>query len=654
DNVIVKLEFGRKKQPLYWAEFDTDNKQTSKDYLKLWKQQAGSSQVEYFTEIINEKEDNPLYTKDTVYDGAPRPFTGLLDNSKAYGDYPKLESPLAIIPFSVLHSKRKWELQFDFECVSDNAVYDEEGNLDNDQEPVRGVIFYVFIRRTATWNDDTDWYYLRKDLVPLQARDNNLYQWSPQINWVGINVNEVSGIYFHNFRNFKQSSIQTTRFVVNERKTFKLDVEFADDFTGGVIGGDDFANGPGEIRIHVRQPNNCELKLYSIKFAPKQKIPSSDIARMPQSLATTKLRTYNKNTILGSAPIISNSTNTRSIRGTSIRGLISYQYVTETIRETDSDAAVFRRGIFYQQDDTGSYEASLFNTPINSKLKLNEILRDWYYQDKKDPKQKLEGVLIGNLSPMNFVNETITQHEKFHILKLTKSDRSDENRVTLYAFTTSLPETEEIPSTIDDLKVTENSYDYIKIKWSAPDSDGGAPIQIYRIYRSEDDGITFILINSISSSIQNWYDDSIFDLNTRYLYYVTSLSSVGESGNSNMVSVTTLENDIKQPTNLLATTLDSTSVKLEWIAGEGTIINPLLGYNLYREDYEPQTETTATTSKRKIGDVQFILTETVDFSVLEDSRYIYWLTSYNKVGESEDSNNTETVTLKTTPTVPAK
>ncbi len=72
---------------------------------------------------------------------------------------------------------------------------------------------------------------------------------------------------------------------------------------------------------------------------------------------------------------------------------------------------------------------------------------------------------------------------------------------------------------------------YVYLTWKAPRGNGTSPITYYRVYRNG------VLLASVSVS-QLYYNDTDVVGGQTYMYYVTAVSSAGESDKSNEVSAT--------------------------------------------------------------------------------------------------------------------
>ena len=75
----------------------------------------------------------------------------------------------------------------------------------------------------------------------------------------------------------------------------------------------------------------------------------------------------------------------------------------------------------------------------------------------------------------------------------------------------------------------------VVVSWNAPNDDGGAGIDGYTVYRSED-GVHYEKIGVTSSDTRVYYDSNVEGGKT-YYYYVTAANRVGESDKSNEVSI---------------------------------------------------------------------------------------------------------------------
>lgn len=120
----------------------------------------------------------------------------------------------------------------------------------------------------------------------------------------------------------------------------------------------------------------------------------------------------------------------------------------------------------------------------------------------------------------------------------------------------------------------------VTIQWSGPESDGGAPVTNYRIYRGTTPGSTTLLetVESVTS-----YSDEGLTNDVTYYYRVSAVNRVDEGPPSVEVSATPTPEPTApdEPQSLVAAPGDS-SVSLTWLPPAGNGGSPVLSYNVYR------------------------------------------------------------------------
>ena len=193
---------------------------------------------------------------------------------------------------------------------------------------------------------------------------------------------------------------------------------------------------------------------------------------------------------------------------------------------------------------------------------------------------------------------------------------------------------------IDDVKIysplapyspknvtAKSGVGFVNLTWKAPDENGTSNVNNYKIYRNGS------LIATVPVS-QTWYNDTSVSGGINYTYYVTAVSSAGESDRSNEVNATPIS-EPRAPQNLHANAGNG-YVNLSWTApandGGATIIE----YRIYRNG-------------TLIATVPASQLWYNDTNVSNEITYKYYVTAVNSVGEGEKSNEVQATPSATVP-----
>ncbi len=152
----------------------------------------------------------------------------------------------------------------------------------------------------------------------------------------------------------------------------------------------------------------------------------------------------------------------------------------------------------------------------------------------------------------NITSIQITGLSQDHNYTFTISAKNNGGEANATANTATLPNA---PSPVS---ATALSSTEIKLTWT----NTSQTVTSFRIYRKKS-GSSYSLIKSgLSSSTNNYIDSDGLIAGTQYFYKIAAVNLGGES-NSTEVSATTL-NNVNPPSDLNATPLDSTRIKLTW------------------------------------------------------------------------------------------
>jgi hypothetical protein len=118
----------------------------------------------------------------------------------------------------------------------------------------------------------------------------------------------------------------------------------------------------------------------------------------------------------------------------------------------------------------------------------------------------------------------------------------------------------------------------ISLRWTAPTSDGGAPITAYRVYRGTGNG-GMALLTTVGSANTSFTDTGAVG-GTTYAYAVTAVNSAGESAASNQLSATAWS--VPGAPTLATAKGVKGGVALTWAAPASNGGTPVTGYRIYR------------------------------------------------------------------------
>lgn len=167
------------------------------------------------------------------------------------------------------------------------------------------------------------------------------------------------------------------------------------------------------------------------------------------------------------------------------------------------------------------------------------------------------------------------------------------------------------PSEIETHVVSSSS---ISINWQA--ASGASEYVIYR-------GTTSSVLKSVDTVSGTNFIDSNLSSSTKYYYAISSIAEDSESEKSQIESATTKEYVLPTPTGLKATTISSTSIKIQFNAVTGA-----QNYKLYW-----CTNNTSFTLLNSVSSTSFTHT-----GLTANTTYYYKVTAVNGDSESEFSN----------------
>lgn len=164
------------------------------------------------------------------------------------------------------------------------------------------------------------------------------------------------------------------------------------------------------------------------------------------------------------------------------------------------------------------------------------------------------------------IPNTLYQYKVFSLNKTGTSVASNIAQNTTLIFT--------VPGTPTGLSAVTQSNSKIKLSWAAPSNNGNHPINGYKIVRQDAcTGSYNTIVANTSNTLTN-YNNTGLTSSTCYSYEVAAGNLLGFGSFSSSASATTSPLTLPNPpTNLIATTLSTSSIRLTWTAPSGTTVS---------------------------------------------------------------------------------
>ena len=183
-----------------------------------------------------------------------------------------------------------------------------------------------------------------------------------------------------------------------------------------------------------------------------------------------------------------------------------------------------------------------------------------------------DGLWLANLENTNIYTDTkVTSGETYRYAVAVEPYRREElsRAITVVA---QMPQMLAAPT---GLMVTEVDESSVRLRWTAPEDDGGGPVQSIDIYRCNvdrsPDCSEFLYLTSRNPALTEYKDNDV-ESGTTYRYAVAAYRSDDEvSPWSNQVTATTQSLAPAAPTGLTVTSTSETAISLSWTAPSGTV-----------------------------------------------------------------------------------
>ena len=137
-----------------------------------------------------------------------------------------------------------------------------------------------------------------------------------------------------------------------------------------------------------------------------------------------------------------------------------------------------------------------------------------------------------------------------------------------------------VPGVPGNLSAQADGISRIDLSWRAPGTDGGAQITGYRVEVSDNGGNTWqTLVANTRNSSTTYTHTGLAPASTRH-YRISAINRIGVGRASGIASATTDATVPDPPTNLQATTAESTTIELTWTAPSYDGGAPISGYRI--------------------------------------------------------------------------
>ncbi|NLH36640.1 MAG: fibronectin type III domain-containing protein [Thermotogaceae bacterium] len=190
-----------------------------------------------------------------------------------------------------------------------------------------------------------------------------------------------------------------------------------------------------------------------------------------------------------------------------------------------------------------------------------------------------------------------------------------------------------IPQAPTDLNATALSSTQIKLTWQ----DASTNETGFKVERKTGSSGSWSVVTQLGFNATEYTDEGLTP-ETTYHYRIKAYNAAGDSGYSNEASATTSIGIPQAPTDLNATALSSTQIKLTW---QDASTN--------ETGFKVERKTGSSGSWNVVKQLDFNTTEYTDEGLTPETTYYYRVKAYNAAGDSEPSNEIEIMTLFAAP-----
>ena len=189
-----------------------------------------------------------------------------------------------------------------------------------------------------------------------------------------------------------------------------------------------------------------------------------------------------------------------------------------------------------------------------------------------------------------------------------------------------------VPDPPTGLTATADGISQIDLAWTAPDTDGGAPVTAYRIEVSTTKGATWTTLVATTGNTMAEYSHTGLPPATRRDYRVSAINRVGAGEPSNVAEATTDPDLPDPPTNLNADARGARAIDLSWDEPSYTGGVEITGYRI------EVSEDGGSTWSVHVSDTDSDETEYAHTGLDPASTRHYRVSAINVAGMSDPSN----------------
>jgi fibronectin type 3 domain-containing protein len=183
-----------------------------------------------------------------------------------------------------------------------------------------------------------------------------------------------------------------------------------------------------------------------------------------------------------------------------------------------------------------------------------------------------------------------------------------------------------LPSVPRTLAASPNLAAGVGLTWQAPTSTGDPALQGYRIYRGVSGG-ALVLHATVNANAVSFTDTAVVNGGS-YAYQIAAFSTFGEGPRTSAVAAQ--RGTAPSAPRTLAAQVAAKAINLSWVAPVSNGGTAITEYRIYRG--------TTAANKVRIATLSASTLAYADKALTKKTKYFYWVTAVNVLGESSPSN----------------